>query len=54
MIYFNSLAERDGKWQTFLTSPEWKALSTDSKYAYEDIVTSITNVILAPMDYSQI
>ena len=54
MLCFNSLAERDARWDAFRNSPEWKALSTDPKYAYEDIVTNITNVMLTPADYSQI
>jgi hypothetical protein len=54
MICFDSMAERDKGWDAFRSSPEWKALSTDPKFAYEDIVSNITNIILAPTAYSQI
>lgn len=54
MICFDSLAERDKRWDAFRTSPEWKTLSTDPKFAYEDIVSNITNILLAPTAYSQI
>jgi NIPSNAP len=54
MLCYNNLGERDPAWNAFLTAPEWKALSTDPKYAFEDIVTNITNVMLTPADYSQI
>jgi hypothetical protein len=54
MICFESMAERDNKWVAFRSSPEWKALSTDPRFAYEDIVSNMTNIILAPAAYSQI
>jgi NIPSNAP len=54
MIGFENLGERDKKWAAFLGSPEWKALSSNPHYAYEDIVSNITNLILAPTTYSQI
>ncbi len=54
MLGFENLDERDKKWAAFLSAPEWKALSSDPHYAYEDIVSNITNVILTPTSYSQI
>lgn len=54
MLCFNNLAERDAKWDAFRNSPEWKALSTNPRYAFEDIVSNITNIMLAPTAYSQI
>ena len=54
MICFDSLGERDMKWDAFRSSPEWKALSSDPRFAYEDIVSNITNIMLAPTAYSQI
>ncbi|HWF40169.1 MAG TPA: NIPSNAP family protein [Candidatus Acidoferrales bacterium] len=54
MICFNSLSERDAKWDAFRASPDWKALSTNPRYAFEDIVSNITNIMLAPTPYSQI
>src|SRR4029077_566224 len=54
MLVFDSLADRDKKWAAFRGSDEWKALSTSPKYAFEPIVSNITNVILTPTAYSQI
>jgi hypothetical protein len=54
MICFDSLAERDKKWDAFRAAPEWKALSSDPRFAFEDIVSNITNIMLAPTAYSQI
>ncbi len=54
MIGFTNLAERNKMWAAFGSSPEWKQLSSLPRYSYEEIVSSITNVILNPMPYSQI
>lgn len=54
MLCFNNLSERDAKWDAFRNSPEWKALSSNPRYAFEDIVSNITNIMLAPAAYSQI
>jgi hypothetical protein len=54
MLCFDGLAERDKKWDAFRSSPEWKALSSDPRFAYEDIVSNITNIMLVPAAYSQI
>jgi len=54
MIGFPSLAERNKMWQAFGSSPAWKQLSSQPRYSYEEIVSSITNVILSPTPYSQI
>ena len=54
MLCFNSLSERDAKWDAFRNSAEWKTLSANPRYAFEDIVSNITNIMLAPTGYSQI
>jgi hypothetical protein len=54
MIGFADLAERDKLWKAFLSAPEWRKLSSSPRYASEEIVSSITNVILSPAEYSQI
>ena len=38
----------------FRTAPEWKKLSTSPRYAFEEIVSNITNTILTPAPYSQV
>jgi hypothetical protein len=54
MISFDSMADRDKKWAAFRDSPAWKSLSSQPRYAFEAIVSNITNVILTPTAYSQI
>ena len=54
LIGFAGLAERNKMWNAFGSSPAWKKLSSDARYSYEEIVSSITNVILSPTPYSQI
>ena len=54
MLSFDDLADRDKKWKAFGSSPAWKKLSTSQRYAFEEIVSNITNVILSPAAYSQI
>jgi hypothetical protein len=54
MLSFAELAELDDHWHTFQNDPNWKKLSADSRFAYEAIVSNITNLILSPLSSSQI
>lgn len=54
MVGFANLAEREKCWAAFGSAPEWKALSGSPRFNFEAIVSSITNLILSPADYSQI
>ena len=54
MLSFADLAELDAKWDVFRNDPAWKKLSSDPRYAFDPIVTNITNLILSPLDCSQI
>ena len=54
MIGFEDLVARDRHWGAFDSVPTWKRLSGSSRYNFEEIVSSITNVILSPTSYSQI
>ena len=54
MLCFDSLATRDKQWAAFRASDDWKAYSTQPKYAFEPIVSNITNLILTPTQHSQI
>jgi hypothetical protein len=54
VLGYESVSERDKKWAAFRDSPQWKALSSQPRYAFESIVSNITNVILTPAAYSQI
>jgi NIPSNAP len=54
MLSFEGVSERDKHWGAFRDDPEWKKLSSEPRYAFESIVSSITNTILTPTAYSQI
>jgi len=54
MLSFTDLAEMNAKWDVFRDDPEWKKLSTSPRYAYEQIVSNISNLILTPTSYSQV
>jgi hypothetical protein len=54
MLSFPSLTELDAHWDAFRNNPDWKKLSADPKYAFEPIVSNITNLILSPLPSSQI
>lgn len=54
MLTFDDLAARDKNWATFIADPEWKKLSTTPGYTDGEIVSNISNVLLAPTPYSQI
>jgi hypothetical protein len=54
MLSFADLTERDAKWDAFRNNPDWKKLSADPRYAFESIVSNITNLMLTPTSYSQI
>ena len=54
MLSFAGQAELDAKWDVFRNDPAWKKLSTSSRFSSDQLVTNITNLILSPLDCSQI
>jgi hypothetical protein len=54
MVSFADQAELGAKWESFRNDPEWKKLSSSPRYASDQIVTNITNLILNPLSCSQI
>ena len=54
MLSFADLNEMDAKWEIFRNDPNWKKLSADQRFAFEPIVSNITNLILTPTAFSQI
>ena len=53
MLSFADMTELDAKWDVFRNDPAWKKLSSDPRFAFDSIVTNITNLILSPLDCSQ-
>jgi hypothetical protein len=54
MLSFADSGELDAKWEVFRNDPVWKKLSADPRFAYEAIVSNISNLILSPLEASQI
>ncbi len=54
MLSFADMNDLNTRWYVFRNNPEWKKLSSSPRYAYEPIVTNITNIVLSPAPYSQI
>lgn len=54
MLGFPDDAERSKLWKAFVADPEWKKLTSSSRFNFEEIVSNITNLILTPTSYSQI
>jgi NIPSNAP len=54
MLCMADLADMDAKWNAFRNDPNWKKLSADPRFAFDQIVTNITNLMLSPLDSSQI
>ncbi|MDE3202237.1 MAG: NIPSNAP family protein [Acidobacteriota bacterium] len=54
MLSFEDSTELDARWKLFSNDPTWKKLSADPRFAYEPIVSNITNLVLNPLASSQI
>ena len=54
MLSATNTAELDAAWAKFGSDPEWKKLTADPRFNYEEIVSNITNLILNPLSASQI
>jgi hypothetical protein len=54
MVAFTDTAEQESKWDLFRNDPDWKKLQADPRFAFDQIVTNISNLMLSPLDCSQI
>ena len=54
MLSVTDAATMDSHWNSFRDNPDWKKLSSDQNYAFEPIVSNITNLVLSPLPASQI
>jgi hypothetical protein len=53
MLSFADLTEMSAKWDVFRGAPAWKTLSADARFAFDPIVSNISNLLLSPLDCSQ-
>jgi hypothetical protein len=54
MLSFTDAAALDAGWNAFRNDPDWKKLQADPRFAFDPLVSNITNLILSPLDCSQI
>jgi NIPSNAP len=54
MLAFTDTAELEAQWDAFRNDADWKKLSTNPRFAFDQIVTNISNLMLSPLDCSQI
>ena len=54
MLTFPAMQELEAGWAKFSADPEWQKLRSSARYAFEQIVSNITNLILTPTAFSQI
>ncbi|WP_341530297.1 NIPSNAP family protein [Nostoc sp. UHCC 0302] len=53
MLAWDSMAERQERWNAFLADPEWIAVSTETEKDGQ-LVQSISNELLAPTAFSSV
>lgn len=53
ILEWESLAEREQKWNAFVTHPDWLAIRAETEKD-GPLVTHISNVILSPTAYSKL
>lgn len=54
MLEFSGMADLEAGWERFFDDPGWKKLSADPRYAFDQIVTNISNLVVKPLPCSQI
>ncbi len=54
MLSFTDSTELDACWDKFRNDPDWKKLQADPRFAFDTIVTNISNLVLSPLGCSQI
>jgi hypothetical protein len=54
MLSFPGMGELEAGWDRFFNDPGWKKLAADPRYAFDQIVTNITNLVVKPLPCSQI
>ncbi|HPN34745.1 MAG TPA: NIPSNAP family protein [bacterium] len=52
LLVFKDMAERDNRWSAFRRHPDWAVLKNRPEYA--DAVCNVTDLMLQPLDFSQV
>jgi hypothetical protein len=54
MLSFADMAALEAGWDLFLNDPAWKKLSASPRFAFDHIVTNVSNLTLSPLNCSQV
>lgn len=54
MLSFENMNALETGWDKFRNDPDWKKLSGSPRYAFEPIVSNISNLVLTPLAASQL
>lgn len=54
MLAYDDMTAREKVWRTFVTSPEWKKLSSQPGLSDAEIVSNISNSFLKPLAFSMV
>ena len=54
MLAFPGMGELESGWDRFLNDPGWKKLAAEPRFAFDQIVTNISNLVIKPLPCSQI
>lgn len=54
MLGYDSLAAREKSWSSFVSSPEWKKMSSQPGVSDAEIVSNISNIFVRPLAFSDI
>lgn len=54
MLSFKDVAELEARWNIFENDPAWIKLKSDPRFSFDSIVTNINNLVLNPLDCSQV
>jgi hypothetical protein len=54
MLSSTNMGDLETQWNAFRSDPQWKKLSADPRFAFDSIVSNVTNLTMNPMECSQI
>jgi hypothetical protein len=54
MLSFENTAALEAGWKLFRDDPDWKKLAASPRFAFDSIVSNVSNLVLSPLSCSQI